>query len=488
MISKDKILKFSIIISIFSLMALLFIALIHFTITNIGLNSDEGCYIMAAKKAISGKIPYRDFGYTQTPLLPYINGFLMRVFGFGQLEHRIINACWGLLALMVSMLIVLKKGNLVSFFICGWVLVTTPMWVSMSCFSPYGASIFFMTVTGVLICSSLPFNKKVILFSIFGGLAIACRLTVAPAVFVLWLYLIFVSNDFKQRLIVITSFITIELIIFLPFIFASPENFIFWNMGYHIKTTLERRLPLEYLLMLPSIFILIISGLPAAAILKKNFKSPEVAVLIAATIAIFIQIIPKANYGTYAMPFVPMCAIGGSIILSDVKWNKYIYLLLLLFPILYFTPYSPIKYIPYPINHYIDRNWVNTLNKAEYFLREHTRANGYILTPFPILAIQADRNVFDGMEMGMFGVTDEIEENRAKKLHLMRYDELINIVKTRKAEAVVLNNYPSLWNFWWSVPSLAEVDQLKRNMLFTMLDENYRIAYMESPLVILVPK
>lgn len=38
------------------------------------LNSDEGWYLYASKLVLQGALPYRDFSYTQTPLLPFVYG------------------------------------------------------------------------------------------------------------------------------------------------------------------------------------------------------------------------------------------------------------------------------------------------------------------------------------------------------------------------------------------------------------------------------
>ena len=38
------------------------------------LNADEGWYLYAGKLVYQGWMPYHDFAYTQTPLLPYIYG------------------------------------------------------------------------------------------------------------------------------------------------------------------------------------------------------------------------------------------------------------------------------------------------------------------------------------------------------------------------------------------------------------------------------
>jgi 4-amino-4-deoxy-L-arabinose transferase-like glycosyltransferase len=63
------------------------------------INADEGFYAIAARSVSEGKIPYRDFAYTQMPFLPYLNGLWMEIFGFGLLQQRLINASWSLLGL-----------------------------------------------------------------------------------------------------------------------------------------------------------------------------------------------------------------------------------------------------------------------------------------------------------------------------------------------------------------------------------------------------
>jgi hypothetical protein len=469
-------------------MTIIYSLLVHYVINNIGLSSDEGCYMMAAKQVISGRIPYRDFGYTQTPMLPYINGFFMNIFGFGQQVHRVINACWGYLALILSIIIVFNRKSYMASFMCGWVLVTSPFWVGLICFSPYGVSTFFMTLTGLVICSMLSYSKKVALFSVFGNLAIACRLTVAPAIIILLVYLIIKGTRFKQRVAAIVSFLVVGMIIFLPFYFASPDNFIFWNLGYHLHSELKGSMIHEHIFMFPSIFIMICLATPIAIIMKKKVTSPEVIVLLAATVGIITQMVLKINYGVYSTPFVTLCVMGGSLILADFKWNKYIYAIFIIFPLIYMTPLNPIKYLTISLDEYLDKNWVNTLSYAESFLRENTSVDGYLLTPFPVLAVQADRRVFEGIELGMFSITDEMDEIRAKKLHLMHYDELIDIVKDRKAQAVILNNFVSPYNFSWSVPSITLASAQKSEQFFDLLKKNYKVVFNLTPLVILLPK
>src|SRR5882757_1777342 len=43
------------------------------------LNADEGWYLYASRLVYRGQLPYRDFSFTQMPLLPYVYGLVQLV-------------------------------------------------------------------------------------------------------------------------------------------------------------------------------------------------------------------------------------------------------------------------------------------------------------------------------------------------------------------------------------------------------------------------
>ena len=47
------------------------------------LNADEGWVLNAARQAMQGLVPHRDFAYTQGPLQPYLYGLLLWPVGHG---------------------------------------------------------------------------------------------------------------------------------------------------------------------------------------------------------------------------------------------------------------------------------------------------------------------------------------------------------------------------------------------------------------------
>jgi len=56
---------------------------------------DESYYTFAARSVWEGRVPYRDFAYTQMPFVPYINGLVMTIIGFGLDNHRLASSIWG---------------------------------------------------------------------------------------------------------------------------------------------------------------------------------------------------------------------------------------------------------------------------------------------------------------------------------------------------------------------------------------------------------
>ena len=69
------------------------------------LNLDEGWYLQAAANKAVGKMPYRDFFFTQAPLLPDVYGLLLPLWApAGVLGGRIVTAVIGLFAALFAAL------------------------------------------------------------------------------------------------------------------------------------------------------------------------------------------------------------------------------------------------------------------------------------------------------------------------------------------------------------------------------------------------
>jgi len=72
---------------------------------------DEGFYLLASKLVATGQVPYLDFFYPQMPLLPYVYGTWMKVFGFEWHSGRMLSAVLStLLGLLLQDLKLIDKN------------------------------------------------------------------------------------------------------------------------------------------------------------------------------------------------------------------------------------------------------------------------------------------------------------------------------------------------------------------------------------------
>ena len=67
-----------------------------------GLNQDEGWYLYAAQMVRAGKLPYRDFFYTQGPAMPFVYALLSPIWGMGSPFHGLLGG--RLVTLLLGML------------------------------------------------------------------------------------------------------------------------------------------------------------------------------------------------------------------------------------------------------------------------------------------------------------------------------------------------------------------------------------------------
>jgi len=67
------------------------------------LNQDEGWYLYAARRVSEGAVPYRDFFFTQGPVMPYVYGMLSGLWlPFGVLGGRLATVFFGLLGCVLA--------------------------------------------------------------------------------------------------------------------------------------------------------------------------------------------------------------------------------------------------------------------------------------------------------------------------------------------------------------------------------------------------
>ncbi len=74
-------------------------------------NLDEGWYLWAGKLVMAGKLLYRDFVYTQTPLLPYVYGISQQLLGEGLYQGRMVTSLFTVLTILLCTFIVYRRAE-----------------------------------------------------------------------------------------------------------------------------------------------------------------------------------------------------------------------------------------------------------------------------------------------------------------------------------------------------------------------------------------
>jgi hypothetical protein len=75
------------------------------------LTADEGWYLLASVNVAHGQRPYRDFLFTQMPLLPYVYAAVLSVIGHGLVTARLVSMLFGLGGLLFAVLAIRRRAG-----------------------------------------------------------------------------------------------------------------------------------------------------------------------------------------------------------------------------------------------------------------------------------------------------------------------------------------------------------------------------------------
>jgi len=450
----------------------------HLTLTSYYLDSsrmgaDEGIYAIAARSAMEGQLPYRDFAYTQMPLLPYLNGLAMALGGFGLTNQRVANIIWSCLALLGVILALRHRlGRWEPGLVAAFAVAASPHWAEMqSIGTSHGAAGMALGLSAAVVLTRFPLRRRAIAFAALGTLAVGIRLSCGPVVAVLALILIAEAPSWKERLVVAAIPAGVAAAGLLPFLIAAPEQMLFNVWYYHLASVFDRRSlaqAIEWWHISPAAILILLTGLMGLPSLIKRREWSVALLLIAALIGVTTPMIPKSAYGVYITPAAIVAATAGVTAFWTVgpaAGNPFRHIVWLL-PLL--VLYHP---LPRTTN-------VGTATEPEAigaYLREHVPP-GPVLTPVPIVAIESDRDVIPGTEMGMFAAMHPRDRKLARRLNLVTIRDLTKLVADQRPAAIVKMKGSSKWNFKWTVPTLRRQPKKNYRKFEVAMRKHYRLA------------
>lgn len=445
------------------------------------LNQDEGWYLYSALEVSNGHWPFRDFAFTQPPVFPMVYSLFAPVLdSYGVSAGRGLTALFGTLgavAFSIAAAGIVGVGTQKR-----WAFLAVLMVILLNSYhsyftvipKTYGLAVFWLGLFSLCFQKAWTSGNRfhLIAAGVFAALATGTRLScVAALVAPVICFWIRDRVGFSRSAITFALSGGVSLILLLgPFLLWAPENTLFGLVGYHrlresgdlgelmvLKIGFLSRLAQAYTLL----FLLGAYG--AVAVVRRSSKPDEEGCLdrglllcfgvigLLMTLIHFTAPFPYDDYQVPAMPFFAMTLV------PFVMWTlpqespgvfrePLGYCIALFFFCTIFVVGSPIHQDWMVSGR--DRIWwivkdrpdLEHLQAAGKWLNERSE-DSLLLTQDLYLAVDAGKDVPDGLEMGPFSYYPEWSNERAAAHHVVNTEMLERIIRTTPAEWAAFSGY-----------------------------------------------
>lgn len=470
-----------------------------------GMNADEGFYAIAARAAWSGELPYRDFGYTQTPLLPYLNGAMMQVTGFGLFQQRLVNGLWGAAALAVGAIWLARRCGIL--WAAGFVLLfglSAPWMYFAHLGKTYASAALAVTAAAWIWLEIPPGPRKILALALAGTIGVGIRLPTAPYFAVLWLGALTESapGAWRRTAAAAAASFVWPAILILPFWAAAPEASLFWMLDFHQLSVPSRDWHVRWqdvLALAPVPWLAAIGGLAwrlftRRAALRTGWLAAAVFLGLAANVT------PAGAFEEYAIPFLPPLALVAALLwwpalqaagrrpvavapLAAIAVN------LAAAPLLLWTDIATARvgrlgmWLPLNAPDY-QPNLRARIFAARDTVRYLLPADAPFIGPQIILAAETGHAVPRKLRLGPFTATADFEPERADRLGLITFPELDALFAQPDVVLLAFSKNANL-NYGWSMPSYRNPPERDGARWSALFRRQFEIAYDDTDFLIL---
>lgn len=453
-------------------------------------NLDEGWYLWASKLVYQGKVPYRDFAYTQTPLLPYVYGLAQLILGEGLYQGRLITLGCTVGAYGLTVATARQVGGAWAGVVCLALLATSPFALAQYTYTATYALTALLIAGAIYIASSdRPENQRTPLSSWLLATAVGGRLSVIVALPFLLLYLIATSRT-KVKTFLWGTLVAIGWLGLLlgGFWWLSGERLEYNLIGFHTDRLMEphwHRLRV-YHTFLKSYFDLyipfvlgglsILGGIGRLLWLWRTDRVRERAAALLqitlggmAALLLAAHLLPRTTDSYYNALQVPMIALAGGILLTQSWPSALVWQWLRVGLIIYCLVQNANTQLPaflrdrYVVYLYPQIGQIGTVRAAAHFLQQYTKPGDALLSFTPHLALEAGLQVLPGYEMATFAYRPTWTDEEATRYHVINNARLLHDLQ-QGAPAVALMKF--------------DLEQLygERDQILALLQDRYRWA------------
>lgn len=286
-------------------------------------DGDEGSYVLVAKLAFDGRIPYHDFLHTQMPLLPYVVGAWSTIFGESWYAARLLFAVLAVaLGVLLYMHLARRHGRVLA---AAGVAAYALSDLAVGSFTPVktqGLSAFLLFAAFVAIDRAAPMSHARWLAGFFLlGLAIDVRLLFVAAIpaFVWALLRVTSAGERGRALGAAAAGLALGLAPSIALFAVDPDRFVFGNLGAHATRTeaglvgdLRQKVVLaESMLGVSQYLLAVLAAALAVVALPMLGRGLPLSVLVAGPI-VLVSFLPTPAYDSYfsvAVPFAVVAAV-----------------------------------------------------------------------------------------------------------------------------------------------------------------------------------
>lgn len=449
------------------------------------LSPSESAESLAVREAMAGRVPCRDFAFTDMPLAPYLSGVLSEIAGSGLIARRVSNLAVAALGLMLVVAGMRRRfGAFEPGLAAAFAAAASPAWI---CLQAQGTndvwSGFFLSAAFAAAVGGWPFLPRLIVFAASASLAVANDLMLAPTAAVLAAAAVMELDTAKRKLTFgLAAALGLAALPAASFLLTGA-NGVYFNWTYQWQAEPETQsiiLGFDWWRVSPGALLILATGIFGIAALVKARRQSEITLLAAALLAISMPIVSTASVGYAIAPAVPVVAAAGAAALwssPGALQNHFRHVVWVLPAVAFVYP------LPTMTEDDADREVVEVARAIN-----ENAGKGPVLTPLGIVAVAADRKVLKGTERGVFSLMADENSRLAERVNMTTLEKLADSVKDREAAAVVTVKDPFEWNFNLQVPGMVHQPYKDRRKLDKALKRGYRAVYASDTMEVMIPK
>ena len=289
-----------------------------------GIDGDEGAYLGAASLMVEhGRLPYRDFLYTQTPLLPYVYGVWAELAGESWYAARFLSVAFAtLLGWLLYRHLEVRFGRRLAVLGVALYAGTELALVWYSTVKTYALGTLLVFAAYVLVWRRATTWPVWAAAGALVGLAIDVRLILAGAVAPLAIY---AFRAGRRALGAAAGGLAAGLLPSIVFLAVDPDRFVFDNLRYHAGRSagglvgdFEQKAVIVLNLLgietssrpYPQYLLLALAATAGAAAAWRLGRGLSLAFVFAAFLA-FASLTPTPTYAQYFVVTIPFLVVGA---------------------------------------------------------------------------------------------------------------------------------------------------------------------------------